>query len=111
MALVIASAVSACGLYGNVGEDDECDLKPLAAAPTGFSIGPQRVAALCQALVEVDGRTYSTSCGGFLEEDKLLLDEYGIMARANQPVEDPAVYALRGVDPPWPGERGIGCRA
>lgn len=102
MALLIAIAVSACGLYGNGGdrgEDDECDLKPLAAAPTGFSIGPQRVAALCQALVEVDGRTYSTGCGRFLDEDKLLLDEYGIISRANQPVEDPAVYALRGVDP------------
>ena len=99
VALLLASAVSACGLYGNGGEGDECDLEPLAAAPTGFSIGPQRVAALCQALVEVDGRTYSTSCGRFLDEDKLLLDEYGIISRANQPVEDPAVFALRGVDP------------
>jgi hypothetical protein len=99
VALLIASAVSACGLYGSVSEDYDCDLKPLAAAPTGFSIGPQRVAALCAALVEVDGRTYSTGCGRFLDEDKLLLDEYGIISRANQPVEDPAVYALRGVDP------------
>jgi len=99
VALLIASAVSACGLYGNGGEDYDCDLKPLAAAPTGFSIGPQRVAALCAALVEVDERTYSTSCRQLFDEDKLLLDEYGIISRANQPVEDPAVYALRGVDP------------
>jgi hypothetical protein len=98
-ALLIASAVSACGLHGGVSEENDCDLKPLAPAPTGFSIGPQRVAALCAALVEVDGRTYTPSCGRFLDEDKLLLDEYGIVSRANGPVEDPAVYALRGVDP------------
>ena len=101
VALLIASAVSACGLSGsgNGGEGDECDLKPLAAAPNGFSIGPQRVAALCAALVEVKGRTYATGCGRFLDEEKLLLDEYGTISRANQPVGDPAVYALRGVDP------------
>jgi hypothetical protein len=99
VALLIASAVSACGMFGSVSEDDDCDLKPLSSAPAGFSIGPQRVAALCAAQVEVDGRTYSTGCGRFLDEDKLLLDEYGIISRANQPVEDPAVYALRGVDP------------
>jgi len=99
VALLVASAVSACGLHGGVSEEDDCDLKPLAPAPTGFSIGPQRVAALCAAEVEVDGRTYSISCGRFLDEDKLLLDEYGIISRANGPVDDPAVYALRGVDP------------
>jgi hypothetical protein len=99
VALLVASALSACGLYGSVSEDDHCDLKPLAAAPSGFSIGPQRVAALCATQVEVNGRTYSPSCGRFLDEDKLLLDEYGVIARANTPVEDPAVYALRGVDP------------
>jgi len=99
VALLIASALSACGLHGNVGEEDDCDLKPLASAPAGFSIGPQRVAALCAAEVEVEGRTYSTGCGRFLDEDKLVLEEYGVISRANQPVEDPVVYALRGVDP------------
>lgn len=99
VALLIASAVSACGLHGSVSEEDDCDLKPLDPAPSGFSIGPQRVAALCAGLVEVDGRTYSPTCGRFLDEDKLVLDEYGIISRANGPVEDPAVYALSGVDP------------
>ena len=99
MALLIASAVSACGLFGSVSEDDDCDLKPLDAAPSGYSIGPESVAALCAAEAEVDGRTYSISCGRFLDEDKLLLDEYGTISRANGYVEDPVVYALRGVDP------------
>jgi hypothetical protein len=98
-ALLIASAVSACGLHGGVSEENDCDLKPLAPAPTGFSIGPERVAALCAGSVEVDGRIYSPSCGRFLDEDKLLLDEYGTISRANQPFEDPVVYAVRGVDP------------
>lgn len=98
-ALLIASAASACGLSGGVGEEDDCDLKPLDAAPTGFSIGPQRVAALCAAKVEVDGRTYSPTCGRFLDEDELVLEEYGTISRANMPFEDPAVYALSGVDP------------
>ena len=99
VALLIAAAVSACGLRGGVSEEDDCDLQPLATSPAGFSIGPERAAALCAGSVEVDGRTYSPSCGRFLDEDKLLLEEYGTISRANQPVEDPVVYALRGVDP------------
>jgi hypothetical protein len=99
VALLIAGAVSACGLHAGVSEEDDCALKPLDAAPSAFSIGPERVAALCGAEAEVDGRTYSISCGRFLDEDKLVLDEYGTISGANGYVTDPAVFALRGVDP------------
>lgn len=102
VAPLLAALLTACGTFANVGEDPtECDLKPLGTPPAGLRLGVQKAAALCAALVEIEGRTYSLGGGGggWLDEDALVLEEYGTISRANTDVYDPAVFALKGVDP------------
>jgi hypothetical protein len=101
VSLLLGAALSACGveIFSNVAEDPEgCDPKPLGAN-SGWSLGVQKVAALCAALVEVEGRTYSVGAGGWLAEDALLLTEYGAISATNTPFKDPTVYSLEGIDP------------
>jgi hypothetical protein len=97
----LAASLTACGAFANVGEDlTECDLKPIGTPPAGLRLGVQKAAALCAALVEIKGRTYSLGGGGaWLDENALVLEEYGTISRANTDVYDPAVFALQGVDP------------
>jgi hypothetical protein len=101
VAPLLAAVLTACGIFADVGEDPtECDLKPIGTPPAGLRLGVQKVAALCEALVEIEGTTYSMGGGGgWLDEDALVLEEYGIISRANTDVYDPAVFALEGVDP------------
>ncbi|HEY8952539.1 MAG TPA: hypothetical protein VIP78_08280, partial [Candidatus Dormibacteraeota bacterium] len=101
VAPLLAASLTACGTFANVGEDPtECDLKPIRTSPAGLRLGVQKAAALCAALVEIEGRTYSLGGGGgWLDEDALVLEEYGTISRANTDVYDPAVFALEGVDP------------
>lgn len=95
-AAVAAVALSACGAL-SIGED--CSLRPVGMPEARLRIGPAIVAASCPGLVEVDGRTYAVGVGRWLEETLLDLEPYSAISRANQPVVEPVVYALRGVDP------------
>ena len=101
VAMVLVALISACSAFGNVAVDGEgCELEPLGAAPVGFVIGVQRVAAtLCSSQVVVDGRPYEPECPMWLDEEALVLEEYGRISAANVPIVDPTVYALPGVDP------------
>jgi len=94
----LAVLVSACGIYADISEDD-CDLRPVGSSPAGFRIGIAKALALCAAIVEVDGRTYSVGAGGWLDEEALELTEYAPINRANTVVAEPIAYALAGVDP------------
>jgi hypothetical protein len=100
--MVLAVLISGCGeLVRNVTVDGEgCELEPVGAAPVSFGFGVQRVAAtLCSSAVVVDGQTYEVSSGEWLDEEALVLEEYGRITAANVTVGDPTVYALSGVDP------------
>lgn len=99
---LVAVLLSACGIWANVGEDgDDCDLRPIGVAPSasGLSFGIQTVAALCAAMAEVDGRPYSIGAGRWLDESALVLEEYGLVTRANDHIADPQAFSLRGIDP------------
>lgn len=101
VAVPLAAALAACGMYGPVMEPDDCSLKPVGEeAEAGFRIGPQQVAALCASQVEVDGRTYSVGVGRWLDEDALVLVEYAPITRSTDPhVEHPVAFSLEGIDP------------
>jgi hypothetical protein len=94
-----AAVLSACGIWATVNDNDDCGLKPVAEQPTGLRIGPPRVAASCASQVEVDGRVYGVGVGRWLDEDALVLAEYGPITRSNDVVREPIAYVLQGVDP------------
>jgi hypothetical protein len=73
-----------------------------ASAPTGLRLGVERVAATsCAPRVAVNGRAYFLSGGGWLDEDALVLREYGEIndSFVGFSINDPSVYAVEGVDP------------
>lgn len=98
LASFLGVIASACGIYANIGGDD-CDLRPVESSPTGLRIGIQQARASCASAAEVDGRTYYVGAGRWLDEETLVLEEYGRISRANDRIADPTVFALAGVDP------------
>lgn len=99
VAVIVAAVVSACGIWQDVSEADDCGLKPVGEEAAGLRIGPQQVAALCASMVEVDGRTYTVGVGRWLDEDALVLEEYAPITRSNDRVAEPVAYSLDGIDP------------
>jgi hypothetical protein len=99
-AAIAAVMLSACGLWQAVDDGADCSLKPVGEHPTSLRIGAQRAAATtCASEVEVDDRIYSLGVGRWLDEDALVLQEYGPITRSNEVVSEPIAYALEGVDP------------
>jgi hypothetical protein len=100
--LVAAVALAACGLLPQFGdlEETDCSLEPVGGGGPGLHIGPARASAtLCASTVRVNGRDYSVGVGRWLDEDALVLAQYGPITHANSGVAEPIAYAIDGVDP------------
>ena len=50
-------------------------------------------------VIRVDELDYSPWGGGWLNDDSLVLREYGPITHASWPLAEPVAYALEGVDP------------
>ena len=94
--LAALATLGGCGFWPSGGED--CGLRPVEM-PEGLHLGLPVTAASCASQVEVDGRTYGVGVGRWLDEEALVVEEYGAITRTNGPVDEPIAFALEGVDP------------
>ena len=97
-ALAAAILLTACGVLDFA---NPCALHPVESSQEGaFRIGPARaLASSCAAEVEVEGQRYGLSPGSWLDEELLVLQEYGPITRTNWPIDEPVAYSLEGIDP------------
>jgi hypothetical protein len=101
LSLLASLAIAACGLLPGLDDpSDDCDPRPIGETGLLPQLGAATVSATsCVALIRVDGVDYFPNGGGWLDEDALVLREYGPITHASWEVGEPVAYALDGVDP------------